>query len=227
MAFATRESEAEPLPQGFRIWARHSPKLYGSGTKAIGLTATAIDLPPTMALPRNGLRLVLVEGVLAGPQGRTEFVAARLIERRPEGGHWDEGRGFQNPTFTGRAHMTDKELSEFGGKLYEAVLFTPLPAATVFSLALAVRQAIPWSHLPQHLKFAVFKIAASCTGQVVVDASSTSASEPTPASAQSTHGDSSHGALGDDADFVPPAREAEASVPQQSSPAGDGEASAA
>ena len=65
--------------------------------------------------------------------------------------------------------MTDKELSAFGEKLYESVLFTPLPAATVFNLALAVREAIPWSHLPQHLKFAVFKIAANCTSDAIAE----------------------------------------------------------
>lgn len=58
--------------------------------------------------------------------------------------------------------MTDRELCNFGERLYEAVLYTPLPSATIFNLALAVRQAVAWEHLPQALKFAVFKIAASC-----------------------------------------------------------------
>lgn len=61
--------------------------------------------------------------------------------------------------------MTDKELCDFGERLYESVLFTPLPAATIFNLALAVRQAVAWAQLPQHLKFAVFKIAASCVAE--------------------------------------------------------------
>lgn len=61
--------------------------------------------------------------------------------------------------------MTDRELCEFGEKLYASVLYTPLSAATLFNLGLAVRQAIPWSALPQHLRFAVFKIAAGCLEQ--------------------------------------------------------------
>ncbi|MDX2023238.1 MAG: hypothetical protein SF187_23595 [Deltaproteobacteria bacterium] len=124
-------------------------------------------------------------------------------------------------------HMTDKELSEFGGKLYEAVLFTPLPAATVFSLALAVRQAIPWAHLPQHLKFAVFKIAASCTGEVVADAPSHAASDAAPESHTSSGAVVDHVPLRDDVDVEPSvsAEQVGASLPGTS--AGDGEASAA
>lgn len=58
--------------------------------------------------------------------------------------------------------MTDKELCEFGERLYGSVLYTPLSAATLFNLGIAVRQALPWSALPQSLRFAVFKIAAGC-----------------------------------------------------------------
>lgn len=58
--------------------------------------------------------------------------------------------------------MTDKELSAFGEKLYEAILMTPLPAGMVFAIATAIRQGIPWPKLAPPLKLAVFKIAANC-----------------------------------------------------------------
>ena len=58
--------------------------------------------------------------------------------------------------------MTDKELSEFGEKLYEAILMTPLPGGTIFGIASAIRHGTPWRALPGSLKLAVFKIAANC-----------------------------------------------------------------
>ncbi len=60
--------------------------------------------------------------------------------------------------------MTDKELSEFGEKLYEAILVTPLPGGTIFAIASAIRHGTPWKALPGSLKLAVFKIAANCIG---------------------------------------------------------------
>lgn len=75
--------------------------------------------------------------------------------------------------------MTDKELSAFGESLYEAVLFTPVPAGTIFGLANAIRQNVPWAQLPRHLKFAVFRIAANCTGEAGVSGAEPPAPEPT------------------------------------------------
>ena len=58
--------------------------------------------------------------------------------------------------------MTDKELSQFGEKLYEAILVTPLPGGTIFAIASAIRHGTPWKALPGSLKLAVFKIATNC-----------------------------------------------------------------
>ncbi|MDX2087870.1 MAG: hypothetical protein SFX73_08470 [Kofleriaceae bacterium] len=136
--------------------------------------ATAVDLP-------GGRRLVLLRGGVSGPSGRVAFVGARLLPREQV----PDGEGSPAGSFEmakEAATMTDKELSSFGERLYEAVLFTPLPAATVFNLALAVRGAVPWAQLPQHLKFAVFKIAASC----VADDEAASA-EPAPSGEAPVH----------------------------------------
>ena len=75
---------------------------------------------------------------------------------------------------------TDKELSQFGEKLYEAILMTPLPGGTIFAIASAIRHGTPWKALPGSLKLAVFKIAANCLPE---DPSPTppSGSEPTVA----------------------------------------------
>jgi hypothetical protein len=59
--------------------------------------------------------------------------------------------------------MTDKELSAFGEKLYEAILMTPLPAGMVFAIATAIRRGVPWARLAPPLKLAVFKIASNCS----------------------------------------------------------------
>lgn len=72
--------------------------------------------------------------------------------------------------------MTDKELSKFGEKLYEAILTTPLPGGTIFAIASAIRKGTPWSALPTSLKLAVFKIAANCAPE-------TASGGPYPASA--------------------------------------------
>lgn len=66
--------------------------------------------------------------------------------------------------------ITDKELSNLGEGLYEAVLQTPLPLGTVHGLATAIRNNVPWGQLPQHLKFAVFKIVAVCMQETEADA---------------------------------------------------------
>lgn len=223
MASAQRRPRGPCKAHGFDIWARHFPDARPREHSALHLAAIAVQLPPN-ARP-HGLRLVLVEGVLTGPQGRTRFVAARLL--RQAGDDERRDRNLSGTFLREAMHMTDKELSEFGGKLYEAVLFTPLPAATVFSLALAVRQAIPWAHLPQHLKFAVFKIAASCTGEVVVDAAATSAGEP-PSEPEAGPSDAdAHAFAEDSADVEAQASEGHVGALSPDAPAGDGEASAA
>ena len=222
MTSAQRRPQAPRKAHGFDIWAQHSPDANPSTPGALHLAAIAVDLPPSTR--RRGVRLVLVQGALTGTFGRTRFVAARLLRQAD----YDElGNQNSSETYLKEAtQMTDKELSEFGGKLYEAVLFTPLPAATVFSLALAVRQAIPWAHLPQHLKFAVFKIAASCTGEVVVDTSAPPASQAASEPRDTADGDA-HAAVGPATNIEAHASEGHVDVLSPAVPAGDGEASAA
>ncbi len=72
--------------------------------------------------------------------------------------------------------MTDKELSAFGERLYEAILMTPLPAGMVFAIATAIRQGVPWARLAPPLKLAVFKIASNC-GPVAPEGDAVSTSE--------------------------------------------------
>lgn len=65
--------------------------------------------------------------------------------------------------------MTDKELSTFGERLYNAILLTPLPAGTIFGIGAAIRQNVSWRELPRTLKFAIFKIAAQCAPDALDD----------------------------------------------------------
>ncbi len=58
--------------------------------------------------------------------------------------------------------LTDRELSALGEGLYEAVLQTPLPFGTIQGLGAAIAHNLRWAELPQHLRFAVFKIVAVC-----------------------------------------------------------------
>ena len=69
------------------------------------------------------------------------------------------GRGISRSPAPGERndHMTDKQLSAFGEKLYEAILMTPLPAGMVFAIATAIRQGVPWARLAPPLKLAVFR----------------------------------------------------------------------
>jgi hypothetical protein len=76
--------------------------------------------------------------------------------------------------------MTDKELAAFGERLYGAVLLTPLPAGTILGLAAAIRQNVEWADLPRSLRFAVFKIAAICVGDVATPAAESPLDEGSP-----------------------------------------------
>lgn len=104
--------------------------------------------------------------------------------------------------------MTDKELAAFGERLYEAVLLTPLPAGTTLGLASAIRYNLPWAELPRTMRFAVFKIAAACTGEPMdVPEGGGGSEQPTPSpapDAQRNAGDepppASPVAQGEDAD---------------------------
>ena len=81
--------------------------------------------------------------------------------------------------------MTDKELSTLGERLYEAVLATPLPAGMVSAIGRALREGIPWAHLPPPLKLGVFKIVASSRSKTDLEESEQAEAQP-PAARNAT-----------------------------------------